>query len=715
LSEITRIFKAGKGIKNLLDLLDKTPGDIHIPGAIGSACALITAIAFDHSKKQVLAVLPEKEEAAYFYNDLITICGQENTLFFPSTYRRSAQYDQVEPSNIVLRTEVLNKTGSSGNPLIIVTYPEALVEKVIDRNDLLKNTLILREKEEISPEFLHEILDEYEFERVDFVYEPGQYSVRGSIIDVFSFAGDQPYRIDFAGNKVDSMRTFEIETQMSIARLPEISIIPDTQKKLKDEKKVSFFNFIQKDTILFIKNPDYIIARIEEIADRVKETEDEFLAASVIRSGDIQPAFSEFRVVEFSGVRRFQGNAEVALNISRQPSFSKNFDLLADDLKQRSKENYQVFLLSENERQIERLHDIFSDKEEEVSYIPILKTLHEGFIDHDLKICCYTDHQIFDRYHRFQLKDGFGRKAAVTINELNSLQPGDYIVHIDHGIGIFGGLEKIEVNGKIQEAIKLVYKDLDTLFVNIHSLHKISKYKGKEGEVPKIYKLGSGAWQKLKQSTKSKVRDIARELIILYAKRKKQTGFGFSPDSYLNHELEASFIYEDTPDQVKATSSVWEDMESDSPMDRLICGDVGFGKTEIAVRAAFKAVCDSKQVAILVPTTILALQHYNTFTERLKGFPCTVDYFTRLRPSKKQTEILKGLSDGSIDIIIGTHKLVSKNVQFKDIGLLIIDEEQKFGVAVKEKLKQIRVNVDTLTLTATPIPRTLQFSLMGAR
>ncbi len=693
----------------------------HLKGLIGSSSVFVLNKLYTETKQTTICILPDKEEAAYYYNDLLNYHNKDKVLFFPSSYKRSVQYDQIDTTNIVLRIEVLNKIIVKKNDLIIISYPEAIIEKVIEKQNLKKNTLDLKTGEKISLEFLNEVLYEYEFERVDFVYEPGQYAIRGSIVDIFSFSNDLPYRIDFFDDEVDSIRTFSIESQISIEKLRKISIIPNIQEKLQDEKRTSFFNFISKNSFVWIKDTKYCFEQIKKLythtKERLSDNEQKLSAANLlINHTELSESLNNFTVFELSNQAYFSNNQySFDFNITKQPAFNKNFDLLIQDLITKSNDGFEIFIYSENEKQIERLKAIFEDKEQNIQFTPVIQSLHEGFIDHDLRICCYTDHQIFDRYHRFKLKENFNKKAIVTLNEINSLHPGDYIVHIDHGIGIFGGLEKIDINGKTQEAIKLVFKDLDTIYVNIHSLHRISKYKGKDGTPPKIYKLGSGAWQKLKQNTKKKVKDIAAELITLYAKRREQKGFSFSEDTYLNNELEASFIYEDTPDQAKSNKAVKKDMEADIPMDRLICGDVGFGKTEIAIRATFKAVCDNKQVAILVPTTILALQHFKTFSERLKDFPCTVDYISRLKSTKKQKEIIEDLQKGKLDILIGTHKLISKSIQFKDLGLLIIDEEQKFGVTVKEKLKQIKLNVDTLTLTATPIPRTLQFSLMGAR
>jgi len=680
---------------------------------------------FEKSRITNLVILNDKEEAAYLYNDIISLIGEEQVLFFPSSFKRTVTEGlshKVDSSNLLMRTDVLNKISQESAKFIVLTYPAALAEKVISKKNLEDNTLQLKVGENISIDFIKEVLDEYQFQRVDFVFEPGQFSIRGSIVDIFSFSNDFPFRIDFFGDEVDSIRTFDISTQLSKAKYDKISIIPDVQTKYS-ENRINFFDFINTKTVIWASDVRYLIDRINLIYEKSKDIEIEENGIEqifqLIEGDEILKKIKEFSIFEISNLPYFQSSKVFNYNISAQPVFQKQFKILADDLCERTNQGYGNFILSENEKQFERLNEIFKSEEigKDVVYTPINSILHEGFIDHERKICVYTDHQIFDRYHKFKLKDNTQTtsKETLTIKELNDLKPGDYVVHVDHGIGIFGGLETIEANGKKQEVIRLVYKDKDILYVSIHSLHRIAKYKGQEGSPPKIYKLGTPAWQNLKKKTKSRVKDIATELIALYAKRIQEKGYAFSHDTYLQQALEASFIYEDTPDQEKATKDVKADMESSIPMDRLVCGDVGFGKTEVAVRAAFKAVADSKQVAILVPTTILALQHFKTFKDRLKDLPATVDFISRLKSAKEQSETLKKLEEGKIDILIGTHRIVSQDVIFKDLGLLIIDEEQKFGVSVKEKLKHFKVNVDTLTLTATPIPRTLQFSLMGAR
>jgi transcription-repair coupling factor (superfamily II helicase) len=711
---------------NLLDnLVKEGRRRILLKGLSGSSSSVYCAGFQSLSKEPQLIILNDKEEAAYFYNDLTNLTGDRGIYFFPSSYKRSIQYQQPDSSNIVLRTEVLNLLAGRGKKFLVITYPEALIEKIISRKDLKDNTLQLSEGESISMSFLEELLDEYGFERVDFVYEPGQFSIRGSIVDVFSFSNDHPYRIDFFGDDVESIRTFDVESQLSLEPVKKISILPNVKDLTGEKQSYSLFKLLQSSFLVWVNNLDYLVHRINDLYRLTDFHTDEEGETSAFKNlskdtwmvtGDqIKQDISEFTMLEF-GKTSFEKDAEVVdFNTTPQPVFNKNFDLLAEDLSKNKSLGYENFLLTENEKQAERLQSIFSENKNEVEFSPVKITLHEGFIDHGLKICCYTDHQIFERYHKFQLKTNFSKKEAISLKELTGLHPGDYIVHIDHGIGRFGGLEKIEVNGRMQETIKLVYKDNDTVYVSIHALHRISKYKGKEAVPPKIYKLGSVAWKNLKSKAKKQVKDIARDLIKLYAQRRSEKGFSYAPDTYMQDELEASFIFEDTPDQLNATKAVKESMEASFPMDLLVCGDVGFGKTEVAVRAAFKAVSDSKQVAILVPTTILALQHYHTFSDRLKNFPCTVDYINRFKTTTQQKKTLANLAAGQTDIIIGTHRLASKDVKFKNLGLLIIDEEQKFGVSMKEKIRQLKTNIDTLTLTATPIPRTLQFSLMGAR
>ncbi len=697
--------------------------NLKISGLQGSSLALVAASLFQKIGKTQVFMLNDADEAAYFYNDLVQILTDENVLFFPSSYKKTIRLSQLDSSNEILRTEALNRLSNSSKPVFMVSYPEAMTQKVMSAEGFKSKTLKIKQGQTLAIEELTEVLNEFEFQRVDFVYEPGQYSIRGGIVDVFSFSFEMPFRIDFFGDEVDSIRIFDIETQLSKDKKAQVEIVPNLHKGDENSKFVAFPEFVPKDTVFHFTDALFVKDRINQYYNEalVKANTDEKkvpdLHATHITGNEYLQFVSEFRKIEWSNKSHFKAKETVHFNTSPQPVFHKNFDLISDSLQNYISEGYKIYIFSDSVKQTDRIKAIFADRNENITFQPVLNTIHEGFVDNDLSVVCFTDHQIFDRFHKFKLKTDRTRQAKVvmTLKELNQLQVGDYVVHVDHGIGKFGGLVKTNVNGKMQEVVKLLYKDDDIIFVSIHSLHRISKYKGKDGEAPKINKLGSGAWERLKERTKSKVKDIARDLIKLYAKRKAEKGFQFSPDTYLQNELEASFIYEDTPDQIKATADIKKDMESDVPMDRLVCGDVGFGKTEVAMRAAFKAVADNKQVAVLVPTTVLAMQHYNTFKSRLKDFPCNVSYISRAKSAKQTKETLDKLAKGEIDIIIGTHKLVGKTVKFKDLGLLIIDEEQKFGVSVKEKLKQLKVNVDTLTLTATPIPRTLQFSLLGAR
>ncbi|MBN1133043.1 MAG: transcription-repair coupling factor [Bacteroidales bacterium] len=701
-------------------LRDAKADEYYLKGLAGSSKSAVAHAVMSFLKGSHLLIFSDKEDAAYFYTDLVTFEGtSERTLFFPSSYKRSIQYKQTDEANIITRTQTLKRLSEKRVASFIVTYAEALVETVISKKNLEESTLEIRKGEKIDRAFLEEALKTYRFNPVDFVYEPGQYAVRGGIVDIFSYASNLPFRIDFFGEEVDSIRSFDLDTQRSLEPLKKINIIPNIQwEENRTEQRISFFEFIPQGTLLWTEQPEIIKELVQNLFDKTDLGDPGNASDKVLflRDGEqIGMQMKQFRKIILDPAGKFEERRSWIFNTSSQPPFHKNFDLLTAHLKKNSEEGYTNYILSGNLRQIERLEAIFTETDPSLAYKTIPDTIHSGFIDHDLKLSVYTDHQIFERYHKFRFQNRFSRKESVSVKEILGLNNGDYVVHVDHGIGIFGGLEKIDVNGKVQEAVRLVYKDKDVLFVNIHSLHRISKYKGRDGDPPRIYKLGSGAWQNLKQKTKKRVKDIARDLITLYARRRELEGFAFSPDTYLQKELESSFIYEDTPDQLKATNDIKSGMEGAYPMDRLVCGDVGFGKTEVAIRAAFKAVTDSKQVALLVPTTILAFQHYNTFRERLENFPCTVDYLSRFRSYAEQQKIIKKLAKGEIDIIIGTHRMVGKDIVFKDLGLLIIDEEQKFGVAVKEKLKNIKLNVDTLTLTATPIPRTLQFSLMGAR
>ncbi len=704
-------------------LKSETSRNIFLKGLNGSGAAMTIASLFSKRRGSYVCVLNDLEEAGYFYHDLVQLTGGDGIFFFPSAYRRAIKYGHVDPANEILRTEVLSTLQDPDIPFVIVTYPDALAEKVISREVLKENTLKISVGEKLDNMFVSDVLDEYGFEQVDYVYEPGQYALRGSILDVFSFSYEFPYRIDFFGNEVETIRSFDVETQLSKEKLDSIYIVPEMTRGNRTNS--SLLDSLPPATLLAFKDLAWVKERIGSIwnEEPVVGDEDSFadaeqMRAKLVTSEDFLHTALGFRRIHFG--TRPTGTADTTLTFATevQPIYHKNFDLVSESFHKYIEDGYTLYVLSDVEKQAARIRAIFEDRGDDLPFTSVNKTIHEGFADETLRICLFTDHQLFDRFHKFNLKSDKARsgKLSLSLKELNQFTTGDYIVHIDHGVGQFGGLVRTEVNGKMQEAIKLIYQNNDIIFVSIHSLHKLSKYKGKDsGEPPKLSKLGTGAWEKMKERTKSKVKDIARDLILLYSKRKQEKGFAYSPDSFMQHELEASFIYEDTPDQMKATADVKTDMENDRPMDRLICGDVGFGKTEVAIRAAFKAVADNKQVAVLVPTTVLAFQHYQTFSERLKDFPCRIEYISRARTAKDIKEILKDLKEGQVNIIIGTHRIVGKDVKFKDLGLLIIDEEQKFGVSVKEKLRQLKANVDTLTMTATPIPRTLQFSLMGAR
>jgi transcription-repair coupling factor (superfamily II helicase) len=670
-------------------------------------------------------ILGDLEEAGYFYHDLTQILGTERVLFFPSSFRRAIKYGQKDAANEILRTEALSRLEKGDTSVCIVTYPDALSEKVVSRNNLKEKSLKLHTGERVDTSFITDVLHSYGFEYVDYVYEPGQYAVRGSIIDVFSFSSEFPYRIDFFGDEVESIRTFEVESQLSIEKKKNIVIVPDLG--LGDGSDTSFLDFIPQNTVLAVKDFLWLRERMqviyeEAVAPQALIAQEEGSAPmrlenKLIDGSEFVTRALDFRRLEFGSKPTGTPDASLQFAVTPQPVFHKNFDLVAASFKEYQEKGYTLYICSDSNKQTERIRSIFEDRGDHISFVPVERTLHEGFADNQLRICVFTDHQLFDRYHKYNLKSDKARsgKVALSLKELNQFTPGDYVVHTDHGVGRFAGLVRIPNGDTTQEVIKIVYQNEDVVFVSIHSLHKVSKYKGKEGEPPRLNKLGTGAWEKLKERTKSKIKDIARDLIKLYSQRREEKGFAFSPDSFLQRELEASFIYEDTPDQSKSTADVKQDMERDVPMDRLVCGDVGFGKTEVAIRAAFKAVTDNKQVAVLVPTTVLAYQHYQTFKERLKDLPCKVDYLSRARTATQTRSVIKGLKEGTVNILIGTHRILGKDVVFKDLGLLVIDEEQKFGVSVKEKLRQLKVNVDTLTMTATPIPRTLQFSLLGAR
>lgn len=722
--ELLTMYSAHPQVSALVGLLDdKSCRNLFLKGLNGSGAALTIASLFFKKRGSYVCVLNDQEEAGYFYHDLMQLTNSQDIFFFPSAYRRAIKYGHLDPANEILRTEVLSRLQMPDLPTVIVTYPDALAEKVIAQADLKQKTLQIGVGDKLDNMFVSDILDEYGFEQVDYVYEPGQYAMRGSILDVFSFSHEFPYRIDFFGSEVETIRTFEVESQLSKSRLDRIAIVPEMNKS--GLISTSLLESLSANTILAFGDLEWCKEKIGSIyrEEPVLGDEESFTSAEQMRlrlvpEDEFLRSVLNFRRIAFGAKAAGTPDATVSFSTRPQPIYHKNFDLVSSSFHTFLEEGYTLYILSDVEKQATRIRIIFEDRKEYIPFTSVNRTIHGGFADDTLKVCLFTDHQLFDRFHKFNLKSEKARSGKITLSlkELNQFTSGDYIVHIDHGVGQFGGLVRTEVNGRIQEAIKLIYQNNDIIFVSIHSLHKLSKYKGKEsGEPPKLNKLGTGAWEKMKERTKKKVKDIARDLILLYSKRKDEKGFAYSPDSFMQHELEASFIYEDTPDQMKATADVKEDMERPLPMDRLICGDVGFGKTEIAIRAAFKAVSDNKQVALLVPTTVLAFQHYNTFRERLKDFPCRIDYISRARTSGQIKDTLQKVKEGEVNILIGTHRIVSKDVKFKDLGLLIIDEEQKFGVSVKEKLKQLKVNVDTLTMTATPIPRTLQFSLMGAR
>lgn len=734
-------YNSDERLSALAENLEVTEeGRYRLSGLAGSSAAFVAAAAYQKLPWIHLFILPERESAAYFYNDLENLLSDKDkayhkkqALFFPTSYKRPYELEKTDSTNLLSRTEVLKRISSRGRKTLVVTYPEALTEKVVKRNYIKKNTFRLQAGEQVSIDFMNDLLHEYGFSQTDFVLEPGQFSVRGGIIDVFSFTNDLPYRIEFFGDEVESIRSFNPEDQLSLDRLNHITIVPNVQERSNTIERQTFLEYLPKNTIIWLENLSMTLDLIRDEREKAQETFDKLQSIDGKETEEQHPekiftnaeAFyaqlQPFHLLEFGKQENLKNAERINFNHTPQPSFNKTFELLLETLEKNAADGYVNHILTDNPKQIERIQTILEDVQAQRgeeglgNFKPLMLAIHEGFVDHDKKIACYTDHQIFDRYHKFRLKTGYKNKESITLKELYNLEPGDYVTHIDHGVGRFDGLQKINNNGKEQEAVRLLYKNDDILYVSIHSLHRIAKYVGKEGKAPKIDKLGSNAWKNLKNRTKKKVKDIAADLIKLYAKRKATEGHSYPPDNYLQHELEASFIYEDTPDQLTATQAVKQDMEAGFPMDRLVCGDVGFGKTEVAIRAAFKAVSDSKQVAVLVPTTILAMQHYKSFRDRLGEFPVNIDYLNRFKSTKQQKETLKALEDGSLDIVIGTHRIVSKDVKIKNLGLLVIDEEQKFGVSVKEKLRQMRANVDTLTLTATPIPRTLQFSLMGAR
>lgn len=699
----------------------------------GTSVAFFTHAVWEMAQMNHVFVLNDKEEAAYFQNDFEHISGAMDIFYFPDSFKKEGNFHMLNSSNIMLRTEALSKIQDQTHKKVLVTSPEGLFEKVVNNKALSKHMIHIKTGDDLDTKALIERFVELGFKHEDFVYEPGQFALRGGILDIYSFGNEHPYRVELFGKEVDSIRLFNPETQLSIRKLVQVSILPNIETNFSSQERVSLLDYLPANTVIWFKDMAYAAEKIQFLSERLAEqlgreapeftnSDEQWVKDMKLQDFDTWQEFAaklaDRHVIDWSG-KAFEIAKEKAqplpFKTEPQPVFNRNFQLLMSDLKQRMAHNYELFIFAENARQLERLRSIFEDAESQINFVPIPLSISKGFIDHEKKVVAYTDHQIFQRFHKYKVKQSYSKGKAITLKALRDLQPGDYVTHIDHGVGVYSGLQKIEVNGNMQEAVRIIYRDNDVLYVNINSLHKISKFTGKDGVAPKINKIGSDAWEKLKNKTKKQVKDIAADLIRLYAKRKASEGFAHNPDTYLQVELESSFLYEDTPDQSKAVADVKRDMESPSPMDRLVCGDVGFGKTEVAVRAAFKTVNDSKQAAVLVPTTILAYQHFKTFSERLKDLPVNVDYLNRFKTAKEKKETLKRLEEGKIDILIGTHALLSKDVKFKDLGLLVIDEEQKFGVAAKEKLRERKANVDTLTLTATPIPRTLQFSLMSAR
>ena len=735
--DFLQLYSSDSFVQLIVNQISGQQPRVQVKGLAGSLDAVLAAAVYQNVPRLNLFVTNDREEAAYLQNDLQNLLDRE-ILYYPTSYKRPYHYEEIENANVLMRAEILNKLNvTAADNLLIVTYPEALFEKVINKRSLLSNTFTVKVGERLDAQFLREFLLGYDFEINDFVYEAGQFSVRGGIIDVFSYASEHPYRIELFGDEVESIRSFNPDTQLSVESVRQVNIIPDIQSKLTLETRESFLSFLPSNALLWFKDVELTLEVIEQCFEKAEQA---FVNA---KSGDIQliqepdeifetrrgflNQIKTFKTVEFG--KRFyfkmsgeqsgassENKTQPVIHLSKpQPSFNKDFKRLIDDLGERQQQGFTNVIVAESPKQLERLEKIFDELDPYVKFRPMNISLREGFVDEQLKIVCYTDHQIFSRFHKYHIKEKFSKSKALTLKELKSLKAGDFVTHVDYGIGRFAGLEKVDVGGREQEAIRLIYRDNDILFVSIHSLHKIAKYTGKEGGVVTMSKLGSPEWENKKSKVKRQLKDIAQELIALYAKRRSANGFAFSRDTYLQAELESSFLYEDTPDQAKSTADVKDDMEKPNPMDRLVCGDVGFGKTEVAIRAAFKAVTDSKQVAVLVPTTILAMQHYKTFSERLADFPARVEYINRFKSEKQIKEILKDVESGRIDILIGTHRIVNKDIKFKDLGLLVIDEEQKFGVKVKDRLKEMRVNIDVLTLTATPIPRTLHFSLMGAR
>lgn len=724
--DLLKIYSEDGFVRTAIEAI-KTNTSIHIKGFAGSLDAIFASVNYQLNPQHNLFILNDKDEAAYFYNDLQNLLGEENVFLFPMSYKKPYQYEEIDNANVLQRAEILNQLNNDKANLMIVTYPEALSEKVINKKSLIANTLQIKVGENFDINFISELLISYDFEKADFVYEPGQFSVRGGIVDIFSYASEYPYRIELFGDEIDSIRLFNPESQLSMQIVNQINIIPDVQNKLIKETRETFFNFIRNTSNIWIKDASFCFEVIDDSFKLVEQHFQQIVAKSggirIIENPEalfetrrgVQNEIKKFKIIEFGTKNYYKESEKISIQSKNQPSFNKDFKRLIENIKENQSRQFTTVISAESVKQLSRLHAIFEEIDPLTKFQSMQISLRGGFIDEQTKVAFYTDHQIFDRYHRFKVRDKFSKSKALTMKELKALQTGDFVTHIDYGIGRFAGLEKIVVGDKEQEAVRLIYRDNDILLVNIHSLHKIAKYSGKEGTPPVMSKLGSAEWENKKSRVKRQVKDIAKELIGLYAKRRMAPGFAFSRDGFMQAELESSFFYEDTPDQAKATSDVKEDMEKPYPMDRLVCGDVGFGKTEVAIRAAFKAVADSKQVAVLVPTTILAMQHHKTFAERLSKLPVNVDEISRFRSAKEIADTLKKLKEGKTDILIGTHRILNKDIEFKDLGLLIIDEEQKFGVKAKDRLKELKLNVDVLTLTATPIPRTLHFSLMGAR
>ena len=727
------LYTQHPSLKKISDeILLPPPRLISIQNSLASSFSFLATTIFKQSDFNHVFILDDKETAAYFQNDFETLSGALDVCLFPDSYKKTGQIGELNSSHVMLRAEALMKLNvKDAKRKVLITYPEAIIEKVVNTDSFSKNTIYIKQSEKLDTEFLFEFLVSMGFTKVDFVYEPGHFAIRGGIIDIYSFGNEHPYRIELFDDEVDTIRIFNPETQLSERRLLQVTIIPNIETHFEAREKNSLFEFLPANTIIWMHDAELIQERLRKMESFLehkgtihilneKEEEVAVTKSDFETSERLVEHIRNRVVVEFgkgfaSEVLQMKMDCVIECHTKDQPSFNRNFEMLIKDLQDKTAEHFSLFILSENPKQLERLRSIFEELKANILFSPLPVSIAQGFVDSDVKVVCYTDHQIFQRYHKYKMKQAYSQGKALSLRALRELQPGDFVAHIDHGVGRYSGLQKIDVNGVMQEAVRIIYKDNDVLYVNINSLHKITKYTGKEGTEPKIHKIGSGVWEKLKSKTKKQVKDIASDLIKLYAERKASKGFAHSPDSYLQTELEVSFMYEDTPDQSTATADVKRDMEKDAPMDRLICGDVGFGKTEIAIRAAFKTVVDGKQAAVLVPTTILAYQHYQNFKERLKDFPCTVDYLNRFKSSKEKKETLLKLEQGKVDIIIGTHALLGKDVKYKDLGILVIDEEQKFGVAAKEKLRSIKASVDTLTLTATPIPRTLQFSLMGAR